>query len=179
MLEIKPLDLSHVPLVAKYLNELSDEDFTRMGIESQSIPSASDIEKDYQIELAKDDKEKSFFSYIWLVDSKAVGYSTLKDIEFAGSGSLHLHMWSAEHRGKGYGPILFCKTVAALYEQFSLQSIICEPKADNPMPNRLLEKVGFKLVGTRLGASSALSKECELNTYRLDLEVAIQYLQNR
>jgi RimJ/RimL family protein N-acetyltransferase len=62
------------------------------------------------------------------------------------------------------------------YERFSLKRIICEPKADNPMANRLLQKIGFPLVLTRVAASSELSVVCELNRYEIPREIAERYL---
>ncbi len=62
------------------------------------------------------------------------------------------------------------------YERFRLKRIICEPKADNQPPNRLLQRIGFPLISTRVGRSSELSKVCNLNRYDIVREIAEDYL---
>src|SRR5262249_28513680 len=98
--------------------------------------------------------------------------SSLKDIVPGESGSMHLHMWSADLRGRGYGPRLFCLSALDFYQRFNLKRIICEPKADNLMANRMLQKLGFPLLVTHIAASSELSVVCELNPYVILREIA-------
>src|SRR6266545_6272558 len=87
-----------------------------------------------------------------------------------------LHMWRPDLRRKGHGPHLFCLAAVDFYERFRLKRIICEPKADNQPPNRLLQRIGFPLISTRVGRSSELSKVCNLNRYDIVREIAEDYL---
>ena len=64
-------------------------------------------------------------------------------------------------------------------ERFQLKRIICEPKADNAPPNRLLQRIGFPLISTRVGRSSELSRVCKLNRYDIVREIAEDYLSLR
>jgi RimJ/RimL family protein N-acetyltransferase len=112
----------------------------------------------------------------WCLDGEAVGHSSLKDIAPGASGSIHLHLWRADLRGRGYGPRLFCLAALDFYDRFQLRRMVCEPKADNPAPNRLLQKIGFPLISTRMGASSELSAICVLNGYDIQRQVAEEYL---
>jgi len=89
---------------------------------------------------------------------------------------MHLHMWRADLRGKGHGAHLFCLAAVDLYKRFKLKRIICEPKADNPPPNRLLQRIGFPLVSTRIGRGSELGTICKLNCYHIVREIAADYL---
>ena len=57
---------------------------------------------------------------------------------------MHLHMWNAEYRGKGYGAKLFCMAALEFYTMFNLKMILCEPRSSNPMPNKMLANIGFK-----------------------------------
>jgi hypothetical protein len=66
-----------------------------------------------------------------------------------------------------------------LYERFKLKRMVCEPKADNPSPNRLLQRIGFPLISTRIGRSSGLSVICKLNTYDIMGHVAEDFLRTR
>jgi len=64
------------------------------------------------------------------------------------------------------------------YERFNLKRIICEPKADNPMANRMLKKIGFPLILTHVAASSEISVVCELNRYEILRDIAERYLHS-
>jgi RimJ/RimL family protein N-acetyltransferase len=111
--------------------------------------------------------------------AKPSGHPSLKDIVPGDVGSIHLHMWRADLRGKGYGPLLFCLSALDFYERFKLKRIICEPKADNAIANHMLKKIGFPLVLTHVAASSELSVVCELNRYEILREVAERYVVTR
>jgi hypothetical protein len=65
------------------------------------------------------------------------------------------------------------------YERFAPKRIFCEPKSDNPGPNRMLQRVGFPLQGKRIGASSELSTVAELNRYVIEREIAEAYLRSK
>jgi hypothetical protein len=86
-------------------------------------------------------------------------------------------MWRADLRGKGHDAYLFCLAAVDFYERFKLKRIVCEPKADNPPPNRLLQRIGFPLISTRIGRSSELSVICKLNTYEIMCHIAEDFLR--
>ena len=115
------------------------------------------------------------FVLAWCAEGKAIGHSSLKDIMAGTFGIIHLHMWRADLPGKGYRPRLFCLSALDFYRRFNLKRIICEPKADNPIANRMLKKIGFPLVLTHVAASSELSVVCELNRYEILRDVAERY----
>jgi hypothetical protein len=46
----------------------------------------------------------------------------------------------------------------------------------NPPPDRLLQRIGFPLISTRIGKSSELSTVCKLNRYDIMREIAEDYL---
>ena len=85
-------------------------------------------------------------------------------------------MWRADLRGKGHGSHLFCLAVIDFYKRFKLRRMICEPKADNLVANRLLRRIGFPFIFTRVGKSSELSAVCKLNRYDIVREIAEDYL---
>ena len=146
-----------------------------MGLAIDRVPSATQLRSDLAAMIvAPLDRVRSFV-IAWWADGKAIGHSSLKDIVPGDFGSIHLHMWRADLRGKGYGPRLFCLSALDFYKRFNLKRIICEPKADNPMANRMLKKIGFPLVLTHVAASSELSVVCELNRYEILRDVAERY----
>lgn len=177
MISIRPSNFEDKEYIYQYWKNLSVQDIERMGVNGDAIEGFLK-----QMELRKPkpepiDKEKTAQTTIWEVNKKPIGFSVLKDFEFGKTGSMHLHMWSSEHRGKGYGPILFCKTALENYRRFQLSKIICEPKKDNKMPNNMLNKIGYTLEKTYFGGSSALSAETTLNSYYICPEISKKYLE--
>jgi len=165
------------PSVVDYFHGASDADLDRMGVVDRSrLPPADEWVRRLQASLAAPPTVAGSAYLTWLIDGRPVGFSSVKNLRLGASADLHLHMWSAPHRGQGHGAILFCLSALEAYDRFALQGAVCEPKATNPMPNRMLSKVGFPLVRTYVGASSELSRTTELNRYDVRREIAETYL---
>jgi RimJ/RimL family protein N-acetyltransferase len=159
-----------------YFTRASRSDAERMGLAIHRVPPAAQLRSDLYAMISTPVDRLRNFVVAWCLNGETIGHSSLKDIVPGEFGSIHLHMWRSDLRGKGYGPRLFCLSVVDFYERFKLKRIICEPKADNPMANHLLKKIGFPLVLTRIGTSSELSVVCELNRYDILLDIASRYL---
>jgi RimJ/RimL family protein N-acetyltransferase len=179
----KVMELSVRPLAAQDFDDfincwlgLSPAEIERLGVAIDCLPTADRIRSDLEAMLAAPDEAVGNFVLAWCIDGEAIGHSSLKDIVRGEFGSIHLHMWRADLRGKGHGAHLFCLAAVDFYKRFNLKRIVCEPKADNPSPNRLLQRIGFPLVSTRIGRSSELSTICNLNCYDIVREIAEQYL---
>ena len=173
---VRPLASQDFDGFIAYFTGASKADAERMGLAIHKVPSPTQLRSDLEAMIATPVDRVRSFVLAWCIDSETIGHSSLKDIVPGEFGSMHLHMWRADLRGKGYGPRLFCLSALDFYERFNLKRIICEPKTDNPMANRMLQKIGFPLVLTHVGASSDLSFVCELNRYDILREVAERYL---
>ena len=171
-LSVRPLAEKDFDDFINYWDGLSPADIERMGVAIERMPSPAKMRSDLEIMLSTPQDRAGSFVLAWCVNGQAIGHSSLKDIVPGEFGSIHLHMWRADLRGKGYGPGLFCLAVLDFYRRFNLKGIICEPKADNPAPNRLLQRIGFPLVSTRIGAGSDLGVICELNRYDIARQIA-------
>jgi RimJ/RimL family protein N-acetyltransferase len=174
-LTVRPLGREDFDGYIAYFTQPSKADAERMGLAIDRIPSAAQLRSNLEAMIATPLDRLRSFVLAWCIDGKTIGHSSLKDILPGDSGSIHLHMWRADLRGKGYGPRLFCLSALDFYERFNLKRIICEPKADNPVANRMLQKIGFPLVLTRVAASSELSVVCELNRYEILRDIARRY----
>ena len=175
-LTVRPLAREDFDGFIAYFTRASQADAERMGLAIDKVPSPTQLRSDLEAMIATPVDRLRSFVLAWCLDDKTIGHSSLKDIVPGEFGSMHLHMWRADLRGRGFGPRLFCLSVLDFYERFSLKRIICEPKADNPIPNRVLQKIGFPLIFTRVGASSELAFICELNRYDILRDVAERYL---
>jgi RimJ/RimL family protein N-acetyltransferase len=175
-LTVRPLASEDFRGYITYFTQPSKDDAERMGLAIDRVPSATRLRSDLEAMIATPVEQLRSFVLAWCVDGKTIGHCSLKDILPGEFGSIHLHMWRADLRGKGYGPRLFCLSVIDFYQRFNLRRIICEPKADNPMANRMLQKLGFPLILTHVAASSELSVVCELNRYEILREIAEHYI---
>src|SRR5262245_64218792 len=175
-LTVRPLAVTDFDGFINYWLGLSLAEIERMGVAIDRIPSATCMRSDLERMLTTRNKDVRTFVLAWCVNGEAIGHSSLKDIVPGDSGSIHLHIWRTDLRGKGHGAHLFCLAVVEFYKRFKLQHMICEPKADNLAPNRLLQRIGFPLIFTRVGKSSELSAVCKLNRYDIVREIADDYL---
>ena len=175
-LTVRPLATEDFEGFIVYFTRASKADAERMGLATDRVPSPSRMRSDLEVMIATPVDQLRSFVLAWCLDGKAIGHSSLKDIVPGDFGSIHLHMWCADLRGRGYGPRLFCLSALDFYARFNLKRIICEPKADNPMANRVLKKIGFPLVMTHVAAGSELSVVCELNRYEILRDIAERYL---
>ena len=175
-LTVRPLASEDFDGFIAYFTRASKADAERMGLAIDRVPSAIKMRSDLEVMIATPVDQLRSFVLAWCIDGKAIGHSSLKDIVPGEFGSIHLHMWRADLRGKGYGPRLFCLSALDFYERFNLKRIICEPKADNPMANRMLKKIGFPLVLTHVAAGSDLGVVCELNRYEILRSIAERYV---
>jgi RimJ/RimL family protein N-acetyltransferase len=175
---IRPLAIEDLDGFIAYFTQPSKADAERMGLDIKRVPSATQLRADLIAMIGAPPDRHSSFVLAWCIDGTTIGHSSLKDIVAGDFGRMHLHMWRSDLRGKGYGPRLFCLSALDFYERFNLRRIICEPKADNPMANRMLKKIGFPLTLTHVAASSEISLVCELNRYEILRDVAERYLHS-
>ena len=176
-LSIRPLAAGDLARFINYWQGLSPIEMERMGVAVERMPSANQMRENLEPMLSLPDNNTHSSVLAWCLDGEAVGHSSLKDIVPGESGNIHLHLWRTDLRGKGYGPRLFCLAALDFYDRFQLKRMLCEPKADNPAPNRLLQKIGFPLISTRTGASSELSATCLLHRYDIQRRIAEEYLR--
>jgi RimJ/RimL family protein N-acetyltransferase len=175
-LTVRPLASEDFDGFIAYFTRASQADAERMGLAIDKVPSPTQLRSDLEAMITTPVDLLRSFILAWCLDGKTIGHSSLKDIVPGEFGSIHLHMWRADLRGKGYGPRLFCLSALDFYQRFNLKQIICEPKADNPMANRMLQRIGFPLVFTHVAAGSELSVVCELNRYEILRDIAERYL---
>ena len=105
-LTVRPLALEDLDGYIAYFTQPSKVDAERMGLAVDRVPSATGLRFDLEAMIAAPLDRVRSFVLAWCLDGKAIGHSSLKDIVLGDFGSIHLHMWRADLRGKGYGPRL-------------------------------------------------------------------------
>jgi hypothetical protein len=176
-LSVRPLASNDITLIVNYWCDMSAADLERMGVDATKIPTGEQFTANLHTQLNTPTTELKAFPMIWCVDDEAVGFATLKNISYGAHGQMHLHIAKPQLRGKGYGGTLFCLAALEFYNRFEPQSIICEPRSTNPMPNGMLKRVGFPLLKTYVGKSGDLSLTCELNRYDIRKDIVEEFLR--
>jgi len=84
-----------------------------------------------------------------------------------------------KHRGKGVGGVLFCLSALRFGDDFKLKSLYCQPKFDNPMPNNMLRKIGFHLLGKVEWKHPTNGSLVRQNRYLVAIDLAKKYLNTQ
>lgn len=104
----------------------------------------------------------------WLYDKEVVGHSSVNYIHAGSHANIHLHMWRPDLRRGGIGMRFFRTSANYFMGRFQLQRLLCEPFADNPPPNRVLEKLGFQFVRRHRVVPGSMSDEIDVNLWQID-----------
>src|SRR5215469_7930829 len=107
-LTVRPLAREDFDGYIAYFTRPSKADAERMGLAIERVPSAARLRSNLQTMIASPVDRVHSFVLAWCLDGETIGHSSLKVIIWGDVGSMHLHMWRSNLRGKGYGPRLFC-----------------------------------------------------------------------
>ena len=117
-----------------------------MGVDMNKMPTRQKWKEMLLEQLSQSYEEKKSYCIIWLVNGKPIGHSNINKIIFGEEAYMHLHIWYADVRKKGFGTAFIKMTLPWFFEKYKLKKLYCEPYALNPAPNKILEKAGFKFV---------------------------------
>src|SRR5438552_17853895 len=106
-LSVRPLAADDFDNFINYWLGLSQAEIERLGIAIDRVPSAARMRSDLEAMLAAPYDDVRSFVLAWCINGEAIDHSSLKDIVPGDFGSIHLHIWRADLRGKGHGPIFF------------------------------------------------------------------------
>lgn len=165
-IEVRPFAgrSEYVQMVDYFLD--ADDAFLRgMGVERSRLPAReewiSSVLRDH--DRPNDEKERAYLA--WVHGGVAIGHSSINRIEVGRSAFIHLHLWVPDLRRAGLGAGLFELSASRFAEDFSLKRLYCEPFADNPAPNRVLSKCGFRFVKRYRTVPGPLSLEQDVNQW--------------
>lgn len=137
-----------IPNIIGYFLGLQGPDLDRMGIDPEKLPEQQDWEMMFLADFHKSVKDKQFYYLIWENLGVPVGHANLNKIVFREQAFMHLHMWDAANRRSGGGAFFIRECITRFFRVFQLERILCEPRAENSAPNKILENAGFELVKT-------------------------------
>lgn len=171
--ELRQEDISHI---VNYWFNKTDAELFQAGVDKNKMGS-----REAWIEMLENilctPLEKAHAWYlIWQIDGHSIGYSTLRNIAKNNLADIHLHIWEKNAREKGYGATLFAMSIVEFYSLFNFKLMLCEPNAQNPSPNKTLNKIGFQKWRSMWGAPVSICLNYEMNSYIIDLDTALNYL---
>ncbi|MFT5820249.1 MAG: ribosomal-protein-alanine N-acetyltransferase [Crocinitomix sp.] len=167
-LNIRPLEIKDIPLIADYWLNSDPEFLYAMGVDLNKLPSREDLTKGLTAQLAKPINERQTYALIWLVNKAPIGHCNVNPFVFGEEAFLHLHIWNSVNRTKGIGLHLVQQSIEHFFETLEIKRIISEPYAQNPSPNKTLAKLAFKKVKTYRTIPGSLNFEQEVNRWVLE-----------
>jgi RimJ/RimL family protein N-acetyltransferase len=148
-----------------YFLDADDKFLQGMGVARANLPSREDWISAALSDHERPNHEKDRAYLAWIYDGTAIGHSSINKIRIGDEAFIHLHIWVRTQRQRGLGTRFFQLSVARFVEDFSLKRLYCEPHAENPGPNRILQNSGFQLVKRYRTVPGAICFEQDVNLY--------------
>ena len=147
---------------------MADDPFLRgMGVDRLKLPERGKWLEALLADHEKPDGERDRFYLVWIFRGTCVGHSSINKIIPGDKAFIHLHLWKSELRRAGLGTEFVRRSAAFYFERFNLEKLVSEPFAENPAPNRVLEKLGFAFVRRYRTIPGVIAFEQEVNRYEL------------
>jgi RimJ/RimL family protein N-acetyltransferase len=148
-----------------YFLDADDEFLRGMGVARSSLPLREDWISSVLRDHDRPDHEKGRAYLAWIYEGVAIGHSSINKIQIGKEAFIHLHLWLRARRQRGLGTTFFRLSAARFAEDFSLKRLYCEPYAENPGPNRALEKSEFRFVKRYRTVPGPINFEQDVNQY--------------
>jgi RimJ/RimL family protein N-acetyltransferase len=171
-IEVRPFSIREdYELMLDYFYK-ADEPFLRgMGVDRLKLPLRDSWLDALLVDHEKPDKERDRFYLVWIFRGRRVGHSSINNIIHGIEAFIHLHLWNSKLRKAGLGMEFVRRSANFFFERFNLKKLVCEPWAENPAPNRVLEKLGFTFVRRYRTIPGVIAYEQDVNRYELDHKI--------
>jgi RimJ/RimL family protein N-acetyltransferase len=138
-----------------------------MGVDRLKLPERDKWLEALLVDHERPDSERDRFYLVWKFRGQPVGHSSINKIVVGTEAYIHLHLWDSRLRRAGLGTEFVRRSAVFYFKKFNLKKLICEPWAENPAPNRVLEKLGFKFVRRYRTIPGVIAYEQDVNRYEL------------
>jgi RimJ/RimL family protein N-acetyltransferase len=154
--------------VIEYFHSADDTALMNMGVDRALLPDPRAWLERLCRDLNLDNRERQTFFVSWMNGGQPIGHSNINKIAYGDQAYAHLHLWNKVERASGFGEILMRQSLEVYFQKFALRRILCEPYAENPGPNRLLAKLGFRLVKRYRTVPGVINFDQEVNLWQMD-----------
>lgn len=169
-ISVREIKLKDVPLIADYWLESDSEFLIGMGVDLSKLPKRNDLLQMLTAQIKTPITKKNAYALIWEHNKTPIGHSNVNPLVYGEQATMHLHLWHSETRKKGLGTLLVKQSLPFYFERLALKTLICEPYAFNPAPNKTLENVGFNFIKKYKTIPGSLNAEQEVNRWELTRE---------
>ena len=146
----------------------ADDPFLRgMGVDRLKLPERSKWLDALLADHERPDGERDRFYLVWIFRGRRVGHSSINKIVLGIEAFIHLHLWDSQLRRAGLGTEFVRRSANFYFKRFNLEKLVCESWADNPAPNRVLEKLGFGFIRRYRTTPGVIAYEQDVNRYEL------------
>ena len=139
-----------------------------MGVDPARLPQRAIWLESAMRDHARPDGERQRFYLAWIHRGDPVGHSSVNKITIGEQAFIHLHLWDGALRQAGLGTQYFRASATEFMRALRLERIYCEPYAENPAPNRVLLKCGFRFVKRYRTIPGDINFEQDVNQYVLE-----------
>jgi RimJ/RimL family protein N-acetyltransferase len=151
----------------------AEPDFLRgMGVDPARLPQRAIWLESAMGDHGLPDGERQRSYLAWIHDGTPVGHSSVNRITIGEQAFIHLHLWDGALRQSGLGTKFFKASATEFMRSLRLKRIYCEPYAENPAPNRVLLKSGFRFVKRYRTIPGDINFEQDVNQYVLERPAA-------
>lgn len=164
---VREIQLKDIDLIADYWLKSEPDFLVKMGVDLKKLPSRNGLKKMLTEQINQVITAKKSYALIWELNGKQIGHSNVNGIQYGEEATMHLHLWQQTDRQKGLGTEFVLKTLPFYFHKLNLKKIICLPFAQNPAPNKTLEKIGFEFVKKYKTIPGSLNFEQEVNQWEL------------
>ena len=154
---VRQMSVDEANLVVDYFVGASVQSLAAIGLDASRLPTRNAWISHLAQDWSRPAERRESSGVVWEIDQSLIGFSTLTDIRFGDSASVHLHIFDEANRGRGYGT-LFVRLAAEWFaDEFCLLRVYSEPNAFNTPANRALQGAGFRWVSTQESEPDNLS----------------------
>jgi len=171
ILTVREIQQSDIPKITYYWVNSKPDFLVHMGVDLSKIPTPESLSSILAEQLVQDYDKKGAYCMIWLLNDEPIGHSNVNKINFGKDASMHLHLWDANFRDRGYGVDFVKMSLPYFFDNLQLENIYSEPHAQNLSPNKTLEKVGFTLVDTYITMPGWINYDQPVNRWEMSREV--------
>jgi RimJ/RimL family protein N-acetyltransferase len=136
-----------------------------MGVDPKKLPQRETWLEAAMVDHLRINAERERFYLAWVYRGVPVGHSSINKIKIGNEAYIHLHLWVDALRKSGLGTAFFRASVAEFVRIFGLRRLYCEPYAENPGPNRVLMKFGFRFIKRYRTVPGLINFEQDVNQY--------------
>ncbi len=168
-IQIRPFaDRRDYERMIDYFFGADDTQLLAMGVDRKKFPTRDVWLESVLLDHQRSNSLKDRSYLAWEHEGTPVGHSSINKIKVGEEAYIHLHLWVESLRKGGLGTQYFQASIAEFTCVFRLRRIYCEPYAENPGPNHVLLKSGFRFIKRYRTVPGAHTFEQDVNRYVLE-----------